>query len=270
MVVPVSVIIPFYNAHRHFPKTLCSLRRQSAAPAEIIVIDDGSDAPAARALLRGLDDDIKLISLPSNAGPGVARNAGARIATQPYLAFLDTDDLWRPRKLEVQYAFMSAWPELDMTHTQVAFATDGGTLSVGHLAQQGSSARTALTNYLVATPSVMIKRSSFERIGGFDPHLRCAQDWDLYIRMVLAGFQIQCIAEELVEVRREGHGHHSSDWRCYLAGHLRIVMKHRRAYVRHLGVRRWLHQLAFELYRGGGRQGKTLGSVLKIPYRIGV
>lgn len=270
MAVPVSVIIPFFNAHEYFPQTLNSLRQQTAAPAEIIVIDDGSDASAARDLLRQLDSDIKLITLPANGGPGVARNAGVRLAAQPYLAFLDTDDLWRPRKLEVQYAFMAAWPELDMTHTQVAFGTRKGVMSMGHLARQASAVSTALTNYHVATPSVMMKRSSFEKIGGFDPRLRCAQDWDLYIRMVLAGFQIQTILDELVEVRREGHGHHSSNWRCYLAGHLRIVKKHRHAYLRHLGFRRWLHQFAFELYRGGSRQGKMLGAVLKIPYRLGL
>lgn len=270
MTVPVSVIIPFYNAHRHFPETLRSLRQQTEAPAEVFVIDDGTREAESLEMLAALDDDITLITLPSNRGPGVARNAGVDAATQPYLAFLDTDDLWRPAKLETQYALMSAWPDLDMSHTLAAFSTPFGHVSLPIPEQRRSSANMALVDYRVVTPSIMIKRSSFARLGGFDPRFRCTQDWDLYIRMVLAGFQIHAMPDELVEVRREDHRHHSSNWRCYLCGHLRIVMKHRRAYVRHLGRRQWLHQLAFELYRGGKLRGGWPGAVLKVPFRIGL
>jgi len=268
--VPVSVIIPFYNDSGYFPEMLGSVRAQTQAPAEIVVVDDGSDSDEARRFLAGLDADIRLVRLRSNRGPGVARNAGVEAATQPYIAFLDCDDVWMPHKLESQYGLMAAWRELDMTYTQASYAVGADGLRVSFPSEGKPLLEAVLTNHRMTTPSIMVKRESFERVGGFDPKFRCTQDWDFCIRCVLAGFAIAPIAEPMVVVRRQGHGNHSSNWRCFLAGHLRVVLKHRRAYRQCFGLRPWVHQLAYELYRGGARQGGLLGSLLMLPYRIGV
>ena len=113
-------------------------------------------------------------------------------------------------------------------------------------------------------------RSSFHALGGFDPRFRCTQDWELQIRMALAGMKTQFLPEVFVRVRREDHGNHSANWRCYLAGHLGILFKHRREYVGVDGYRGWAHRFASELYRGGVKQGGWLGSALKLPFRVGV
>lgn len=270
MSIAVSVVIPYYYSGRSFlAEALASVRSQTATPAEIIVVDDGS-SEVGQAHLSSLGEGVRVVRLERNRGPGVARNAGVEAAAQPYIAFLDSDDIWLPHKLETQYALMRAWPELDATYTGVvAFLADGSELAKV-LCGRSLSAAVALSRHEMITPSIMIKRSSFLALGGFDPRFRCTQDWEMQIRMALAGFQTQAIDETLVRVRRQGHGNHSADWRCYLAGHLRILIKHRRAYVERIGTRSWIRLWARECANAGMRRGGWLGSVLRLPYRLGV
>ena len=269
MTLPVSVVIPYHNAQAYLGEALSSVRNQTAAPAEIIVVDDGSDA-AARGALAELGGDIKVITLPRNEGPGVARNAGVDAAGQPYVAYLDADDHWVPEKLEEQYGFMRAWPELDASHTGViVFFKDGSELWENDK-PRALTVPVALANHVMPTTSIMIKRESFLRLGGFDPRFRCTQDWDLQIRLALAGCQVQFLPRALARMRRQDHGNHSSNWRCFLAGHCLILFRHRRSYLAELGPRRWLHLFARELARAGDRQGGWTGKLLKIPRGIGL
>lgn len=190
MTVPVSVVIPYYNAQTYLSEALASVRAQSVPPEEIIIVDDGSE-PSARDLLSNCGSDVRVITFPENRGPGAARNAGVEAATQPYVAFLDADDAWLTDKLEVQYEFMRSWPQLDVTHTDVVFYFKDGTELRRDTAPRELSLGHALSQHVMMTPSVMIKKSSFENIGGFDTRFRCTQDWEMQIRMVQAGFQIQ-------------------------------------------------------------------------------
>ena len=269
MTLPVSVVIPYHNAQAYLGEAISSVRDQTTAPAEIIIVDDGSDA-AARGVLAALDGDIKIITLQRNKGPAVARNAAVETAGQPYIAFLDADDHWLPEKLEAQYNFMSAWPELDAVHTGViVFFKDGSELWENEK-PRALTVPVALANHVMPTSSIMIKRESFLRLGGFDPRFRCTQDWELQIRMALAGCQVQFLPRALVRMRRQDHGNHSSNWRCFLAGHCMILLKHRGSYLAELGTRRWIHLFARELARAGDRQGGLLGRLLKIPRKAGL
>ena len=269
MAIPVSVVIPYYNASAYLPEALASVRSQTAAPAEIVVVDDGSD-PAAREALGGCGRDVRIVMLPANRGPGPARNAGVAASTCPYVAFLDADDLWMDEKLALQYEFMRSWPELDATHTGAAALLADGTERVRDPAPRELSVADALSHHVMITPTIMIRRDSFDRIGGFDPSFRCTQDWELQVRMVLAGYRIQYLPRVLTRVRRQHHGHHSADWRCYLAGHLRILWKHRVAYRERGGHRSWIHRVAHECWRAGHRADGLVGACLKLPYRLGV
>lgn len=269
MSVPVSVVIPFRDAQAYLPEALASVRAQTAPPEEIIVVDDGS-SPEGRAALARVEADVRVLTLSRNSGPGPARNAGVAAATRPYIAFLDADDLWTEEKLQVQYDFMRAWPELDATHTQVTYFLADGTELQRDRGPRELSLATALADHVMSTPTVMIKRSSFMQIGGFDPAFRCTQDWEMQIRMVRAGLRIQYLPRVLARVRRGSHASHSSQWTCYLAGHLRILWKHRRVYRARGGHRFWVHRIAYECWRAGQRRGGALGACLKLPFRLGV
>jgi glycosyltransferase involved in cell wall biosynthesis len=274
----VSVVLPFRVGQRYADEAFASIRSQTVSPAEVVVVDDGSGADGRAYLDRVIRDtasngtvtSFRLLTLDSPQGPGPARNAGVAASAQPCIAFLDADDIWAPDKLAKQYALMDAWPGLDATHTDaVSFRSDGSELA----REQGPrrlTVATALSNHVMITPSIMIRKSTFERLGGFDPAFGCTQDWELQIRMAQAGCEVQYIPDVLVRVRRQDHGNHSANWRCYLAGHMRIVWKHRALYRERVGWRGWIRLGSFEAYRAGVRRGGLLGLALQVPYRAGV
>jgi hypothetical protein len=81
---------------------------------------------------------------------------------------------------------------------------------------------------------------------------------------------VQYLPDVLVRVRREDHGSHSANWRCYLAGHLGVVWKHRTEYRLRIGWRGWIRRVFFEVYRAGVRRGGALGFLLQVPHRMGL
>jgi GT2 family glycosyltransferase len=270
MPVPVSVVIPYHNAHATFAEALESVRAQTHAPAEVIVVDDASDVEGRR-FLEGFADDLVVIRFPKRRGPGPARNAGVAAATQPYVAFLDADDRWMASKLRVQYRYMEHHPAVDATHTGWVFSyLEGRERAQVNPPERTLSIPHALADFRMSTPSLMMRRSTFLDMGGYDPAFLCTQDWELQIRMALAGLRVEFLPLPLAWIRRQNHGHHSANWRCYLKGHVGILLKHRRSYVTHFGGRQWLHLLARELARGGHKRGGWLGRGLCLPYRLGV
>ncbi len=97
----IDIIIPLYNKQATIEPAVRSVQLQTFADWRLIIVDDGStdDGPRIVCQMREQDRRIELLS-QSNAGPGAARNAGIRLATAPYLAFLDADDQWYPSHLE--------------------------------------------------------------------------------------------------------------------------------------------------------------------------
>src|SRR5262245_59555459 len=98
---PVSVLMPLYNGRAHLLEAGQSIVQQSMLPRELIVVDDGSTDDGA-SLLERLAVPFQLtVVRQDNRGQSAARNRAASVATQPYLAFLDQDDLWMSDHLEV-------------------------------------------------------------------------------------------------------------------------------------------------------------------------
>jgi len=100
----ISVIIPVYNGERYLAEAIESALAQTWEPVEIIIVDDGSTDGSADVASR-FASSVKY-DLQPHAGPGAARNRGARLARGDYLAFLDADDLWLKEKLKLQMAAM--------------------------------------------------------------------------------------------------------------------------------------------------------------------
>ncbi len=125
MRVQVSVVVPCYRCSETIERAVASIAQQTLPPEEVFLIEDCSDDEG-----KTLDSlyylqtkyqaeiTLNIIALEVNGGPSVARNAGWEAATAPYIAFLDADDAWHPRKLEIQLAWMEAHPEAAMTGTQ--------------------------------------------------------------------------------------------------------------------------------------------------------
>ena len=114
--VSVSVVVPCYRCARTVERAVASVAAQTALPMEVILVDDASSDGTREALLalreRHAPGWIKLVLLDKNVGAASARNAGWEQGAGQFIAFLDADDSWHPRKLELQYAFMASHPHV--------------------------------------------------------------------------------------------------------------------------------------------------------------
>ena len=186
----VSVVIAAYNAADTLRRAIASVIVQSRQPAEIIVVDDAS-TDQTRDLVRDLsheaaDVPIRLICRDVNGGAGSARNIGWNAATSQFVAFLDADDAWHPRKLEIQHAWFDANPDVALCgHRCVVRREYDPVPEVDTSALQVS--RFALPSFLVAnrlsTPTVMVRRSIKNR---FKEGKRYSEDYLLWMQIVAA------------------------------------------------------------------------------------
>ena len=114
----VSVIIPAYNSASTIIRALQSVAAQTLAPLEIIVVDDASTDTThdlVTTFASSSSIPVRVVTQTINSGPSAARNAGWDRAIGDYIAFLDADDQWHPRKIELQYPIMQTQPEVTMS-----------------------------------------------------------------------------------------------------------------------------------------------------------
>lgn len=181
----VSVVIPAYNAARFIAEALHSTLAQTYTDVEVVVVDDGSIDGTAE--IAAATPGVTTLR-QQNAGVSTARNTGVAATRGEFIAFLDADDVWHADKIRAQVALLDRYPESDLTYTRSAD---------DHAAVEGQSALpldrhslitelepTFLHPYLV-TSSVMVRRTAFDRVGGFDPSLRYAEDVNFFLRVVL-------------------------------------------------------------------------------------
>jgi glycosyltransferase involved in cell wall biosynthesis len=125
LAVPVSVVIPAFDAARFIASAIRSALAQTRPVLEVIVVDDGSrDDTAAVARAAGAN-----VIVQANAGPGAARNAGVRAARGEWIAFLDADDVWHPRKLERQWAAHACCPGASLLGTDFVLVSPRGQIA---------------------------------------------------------------------------------------------------------------------------------------------
>jgi glycosyltransferase involved in cell wall biosynthesis len=188
---PVSVIIPCFRCSDTLERAVLSVVNQTLKPEELILIDDASGDDTLT-IAEGLKEQygkewIRVLTLPSNMGPAAARNVGWEHAKEPYLAFLDADDSWHPRKLEVQYGWMEVHPQVVLTGHPCIFLSAGSpspSLPTGLHAQPVRRTGMLLSNRF-STPSVMLIRSMRFR---FDTDQRYSEDYLLWLQIILKGY----------------------------------------------------------------------------------
>jgi glycosyltransferase involved in cell wall biosynthesis len=184
----VSVIIPAYNSLLTIERALNSVVGQVLQPAEIIVVDDGSQDGTAD-FVRNNFPTVVLIE-QENAGAAAARNCGVAAAQGELIAFLDSDDLWHSQKLAIQVAAFDRFPELTMVSTRCKclpqeqwreFSAHPET-PVAHAETLKVKFNQVFSSPFLATPSVVMRKSNFLALGGFDTDLETAEDVDLWLR----------------------------------------------------------------------------------------
>ena len=107
----ISVIIPTFNRSTTIMRAINSVKAQTYAHIELIIVDDGSTDDTARIIAADRDKRIVYLENPSNRGISYSRNIGVSISSGNYIAFLDSDDAWHPDKLQMQYSLLTSLPE---------------------------------------------------------------------------------------------------------------------------------------------------------------
>jgi glycosyltransferase involved in cell wall biosynthesis len=181
----VSVVIPCLNRVDFLCEALSSVYKQSLAPTEVIVIDDGSP----RSLKEKLADIFPEIRWyrQENKGVSAARNLGARKAQYPWIAFLDSDDQWQPDKLKKQSCFHHENVHILASHTNEIWVRNGNQVIPPKYLDKSPEQlfQRSLVRCLICPSSVILHRSIFEQFEGFDESLPVCEDYDLWLRILM-------------------------------------------------------------------------------------
>lgn len=189
----VSVLIPAYNASRFIGSALASVQNQTYTNVEILVVDDGSDDETADIVadIAAQDSRVQLLRQP-NRGVAVARNRALAEAQGKYIAPLDADDVWFPRKLEWQVQRMQKTdPSMGLVYSWWAGVDEAGEI-IGAASRprlEGDVYEALAYRNFIGNASVpLFRRVCVEQVGGYDPTLRArggegCEDWDLTLRI---------------------------------------------------------------------------------------
>jgi glycosyltransferase involved in cell wall biosynthesis len=200
----VSIIIPTYNRNEFLLEAVYSALNQTHKNTEIIVVDDGS-TDNTRQILETLIKEKKIKYIyRENGGPSKARNTGIRIATGEYIAFLDSDDLWKPDFIREAVNFLKNYPDISAVHCDLEFIgceTPDRFKNKDKLVRKGRM----FEDYLLLRGSVFlsclfIKRSALNKVGLFDESLFTAED-NNFISRVTKEYEIGFINKAML-IRR--------------------------------------------------------------------
>ena len=199
----VSVIIPTYNRGWVVQEAIDSVLDQDFRDYELIVVDDGSD-DNTREILGAYGKAITVLQ-QSNRGVSAARNRGIAEAAGRLIAFLDSDDLWLPRKLTTQVKFFAENADAVINQTQEIWIRNGVRVNPKkrHHKFSGMIFERSLALCLVSPSAVMIKKCLFDAVGVFDEQLPACEDYDLWLR-VSCRYPVHLIDFPFI-IKRGGH-----------------------------------------------------------------
>ena len=208
----VSIIIPSYNTAEFISETLDSVFAQTFSDYEIIVVNDGApDTDELKRVLEKYYERIIFIDKFENTGTSPTRNFAVTLTRGDFLCFLDADDIWLPTFLEELYGFLHE-NDFDMVYADTEMFGVGyraGESFLDYNPPQGEvSRRTLIEGKCIILPSgSLIKKSEFEKTGGFDPKVLRTEDFDLWMRMIFQGTRIGFLRKILFKFRiRPGSG----------------------------------------------------------------
>lgn len=202
----ISVIIPTHNREKFIGAAIQSVFNQTWQDLEIIVVDDGSVDNTKDLIQAYHSEKITYVHL-KQGGPGWARNNGISRAKGDMVAFLDSDDIWEPNKLELQMEVMAGDPQVKMALANFKFIDPvDNILNESGVDPDYSYDGQFLRDYLdgrlpVYTSTVMVKRDVFDKVGSFDEQHMIAEDLDLWIK-IAAHFKVGYVHKPLTHIRK--------------------------------------------------------------------
>ena len=187
----VSIIMPTFNNSNFINESIQSVINQKFIFWELIIVDDGSTDNTSNIINNYLYDKRIKYFYQENNGPAVARNYGISKASGKYLAFLDSDDLWRPNKLQVQYNHLKKNPDHRLIHTNYSIFEDNKQTSepfhqTPWFSNWDENERLLIFD-TIGTLTVLTVTQLIKSLGGFKKDLYGTEDWDLWIRVSKEG-----------------------------------------------------------------------------------
>lgn len=202
-IVDVSVVVPCYRCAQTIERAVQSVADQTQQPLELILVNDASpDAETALCLRRIRDRHpqwVRVVSLSVNGGAGHARNEGWSLAKGRYLAFLDADDSWHPRKLEWQFAFMQAHPDIALSGHAHVIGPISASINALHEKFVSIGKWAVLISNPFVTPSVMLRSDVPHR---FRQGRRHMEDHLLWMDIVSDNLQMVKLDLPLVNIHK--------------------------------------------------------------------
>lgn len=208
----ITVIIPHYNSSETIERALDSIYCQSIPVTRIIIIDDNSSQSSLEYLYSLIENKYNLNTIPIdiivqeiNYGPARARNLGWNLSNTSFIAFLDSDDSWHPRKLEIQMKFFLDDPELIMCgHKMSIVGKDNSHLpNTNNLNYKKISKNLILSKNYFQTPSVIIRNNIKNR---FPEYKRFSEDYYLWLDIILDKHKSIYLSEPLAFCHKPFYG----------------------------------------------------------------
>tara|TARA_B110000438_G_scaffold224686_1_gene218545 strand:+ start:4453 stop:5286 length:834 start_codon:yes stop_codon:yes gene_type:complete len=200
---PIAVIIPTYNRCNLIGRAVESVLRQSFSAEEICVVDDGS-CDGTQDFISSTFPEVKYV-YQENAGVSSARNRGLVETSSEWVAFLDSDDVWLDKKLEVQRAAFEAAPNFRLIHSDEIWIRNGRRVNPMKKHQKfgGNIFERCLPLCLISPSAVIIERTLFDEVGVFDESLPACEDYDLWLR-ICCHYPVLYVDKTLLE-KHGGH-----------------------------------------------------------------
>jgi glycosyltransferase involved in cell wall biosynthesis len=226
----VSVLLPCYNAARTLAEALDSLACQTLRDFEIVCVEDGSTDETRELLSAWQERDSRLkVFYQPHAGIITALNAGLQVCSAPIVARMDADDRAYPERLRLQAAYLDCHPEVDVVSCRVAGFPDGELREgfriyiewLNGLLSDEQIRREIFVESPLPHPSVAFRRDAVLRAGGYEEH-GWAEDYDLWLRLYLAGSRFAKLPEVLLDWREHPARLTRSDGRYSLENFLRL------------------------------------------------
>ncbi len=220
----VSVIIPTYNRAAYIVAALHSVFDQTFSDYEVIIVDDGS-TDETESLLASFLDRVRYFRLPHCGLSAAVRNHGLTHATGEFIAFLDSDDLFRPNKLALQVAALRELPDVGVVYSNGSFFQGEVTNITGHVLDglahpSGMVFEELLRGNFLFLQTSLFRKSALDAVGKFNenPQFKTGQDYELFLRLA-AQYPFHYLSADVAAIRR----HEGSITRNFLASKLRLL-----------------------------------------------
>jgi len=228
----VSVIIPTFNRFDLLPRAVRSVLGQTFSDLELIIVDDGSrdKTPKIVEKFKVRDNRVRYIRLRENQGGPRARNIGIKAARGKYIALLDDDDQWLSKKLEWQVEkFHRLSKKVGVVYGgyRKIFVDQEREDQIIRPRAKGEIFQELLRGCPIGSPTNLIRRDCFDRIGLFDVKLKSCQDWDLWLR-IGRYYQFEFVDRIVANYYLHRRSQISASADSQISGRLRMLKKYQK------------------------------------------